>query len=436
VARLGVGVTPGVAGLDVGERGLRYQRTQPNVLRLLLEEAELLLGDRELGPDPFQTFADVHQAALEQGLRHEEFILDAGVLKHIQPAADTDSTVIRRIAALLIALGVLALSPVAAHAADDSGRDPLTLAKQRLDAARAEATDISGRISAAQTDQAKLEAEISAAEANIPQLRARATELKAIVKQRAAQLYVRYGETTAFESAMEAENAEDGLRAAHLTGTLGTQDLDAAAKLRATAAELAAREADLKSQKADLDKTLATLAPLNDLLQKKLAVASAAYDKVQALVAADPTKHGVDVATGASECPVKGVVVFTDDFGELRSGGPHPGIDMGALTGTPVVAVAPGFMRHDVGGDGGNGAWLTGLDGYSYYYAHFSRYEGDDRLVNAGDVIGYVGMTGNATGPHLHFEIHPGAPGQNPPVDPFATLYLLCNQNAPAAPAN
>ena len=218
------------------------------------------------------------------------------------------------------------------------------------------------------------------------------------MKQRAAELYVRYGETAAFESAMEAENAEDGLRAAHLTGTLGTQDLDAASKLRATAAELAAREADLKNQKADLDKTLATLAPLNDLLQKKLAVASAAYDKVQALVTADPTKHGVDVATGASECPVKGVVVFTDDFGELRPVARIPGIDMGALTGTPVVAVGPAFMRHDVGGDGGNGVWLTGLDGYSYYYAHFSRYEGDDRLVNAGDVIGYVGMTGNATG--------------------------------------
>ena len=214
VARLGVGVAAGVAGLDVGERGLRHERPQPYVLGFLLEEAQLLVGDRELGPDPLQALADVDEAPLEERLRHRRGILDPGVLKHIQLVADTDNTVIRRIVAFLIALGVLALSPVAAHAADDSGRDPLTLAKQRLDAARAEATDISGRISAAQTDEAKLEAEISAAEANIPQLRARATELKAIVKQRAAELYVRYGETAAFESAMEAENAEDGLRAA------------------------------------------------------------------------------------------------------------------------------------------------------------------------------------------------------------------------------
>jgi murein DD-endopeptidase MepM/ murein hydrolase activator NlpD len=341
----------------------------------------------------------------------------------------------RRLAVALTALFVLALLPTAAHAADGTARDPVTLAQERLDSARTEATALSARISDAQTAQAKLEAEIADAEARIPEMRARASELKTRVKERAAQLYMRHGSTASFESAMDAENAEDGLRAAHLTDTIGNQDLELAVQLRDAAAKLAAREAELKDQRADLQKTIASLAPLNDLLQKKLAVANDAYDKVHSLIVDGVTKKGLDVDTGATECPVKGVVVFTDDFGEIRSGGPHPGIDMGALTGTPVVAVVDGIVRQDPGGDGGNGAWLTGVDKMSYYYAHFSKYEGTGGIVKAGDVIGYVGMTGNATGPHLHFEVHPGLPGANPPVDPFATLVALCNDNLPKAPA-
>jgi murein DD-endopeptidase MepM/ murein hydrolase activator NlpD len=337
-------------------------------------------------------------------------------------------------AALIIALGVVALWPIAAHA-DEPARDPLTLARQRLDAAQAEAIEISGRIAATETQEATLRTHIADTEARIPELRGRAAELKTIVKQRAAQLYVQHGETAAFESAMDAENVEDGLRAAHLTDTLGAHDLDAAAKLKAAVAELAAREADLRSQKADLEKTLADMAPLRDLMQKRLQIATEAYDKVQALVVGD-AKHGTDVPSNASVCPVKGVSAFTDDFAVPRPGGFHTGIDMAALPGTPVVAVVAGFMRHDIGGAGGNGAWLTGVDGMSYYYAHFSAYEGEDRIVLAGDVIGYVGSTGNSTGPHLHFQIHQGLPGQNPPVNPFANLYLLCNPGATAASAN
>ena len=102
------------------------------------------------------------------------------------------------------------------------------------------------------------------------------------------------------------------------------------------------------------------------------------------------------------------------------------GIDMPAVTDTPVVAVVAGFMRHDDGGAGGHGAWLTGIDGNSYYYAHFSHYEGADRIVAAGDVIGYVGTTGDSTGPHLHFEVHPGIPGAAPGVDGFTLLLNLC----------
>jgi murein DD-endopeptidase MepM/ murein hydrolase activator NlpD len=356
--------------------------------------------------------------------------------------------VLRRIAALLTVsvslAGVLALPGPVAHAAsraegaEPGGRDPVALAQQRLDAIRAQATDISGRISEAQTQQAKLEAEIADAEAKIPALREKASELRARVKARAAQLYVRHGGSAAFESTMAAENAEDGLRAAHLTDAIGEQDLDSATELRETAAKLAAREAELKVQRADLQKTIADLAPLNDLLQQKLQVASDLYDKVHALVVEGAPKHGTDVATSATECPVKGVVVFTDDFGELRpGGGPHPGIDMGALPETPVVAVADGVWRHDVGEAGGNGAWLTGIDNVSYYYAHFSRYaDAPEGIVLAGTVIGYVGMTGNATGPHLHFEIHPGKPGEKPSVDPFATLLALCNEVIPTTKAN
>jgi murein DD-endopeptidase MepM/ murein hydrolase activator NlpD len=355
--------------------------------------------------------------------------------------------VFRRIAALIALTAALALSGSVAHAADradgeaptsssvPSGRDPVTLAQQRLDEARTQATDISGKISAAQTRKAELEAEIADAETKIPALRAKATELRTQVKERAAQLYVRHGSSTAFESTMAAESTEDGLRAAHLTDAIGGQELDAASELRATAAKLTARETELKQQQAELDKTLSDLAPLNDLLQQKLLVASSLYDKVHALVVdGATTKHGTDVSTNASACPVKGVVVFTDDFGVLRSGGTHPGIDMAALPETPVVAVTDGVWRHDVGGDGGNGAWLTGTDGFSYYYAHFSHYsDAPEGIVAAGTVIGFVGMTGNATGPHLHFEIHPGNPGEKPPVDPFATLLALCDANLPNA---
>ncbi len=356
------------------------------------------------------------------------------MLKRDAASVDHVNTVIRRIAALLTLLGVLALSPVAAHAAEEPAPRPAVARAAAPRRARDQATQISAQISAAQTQQAKLEAEIAEAEARIPELKARAASLRTQVRERAKEMYLQHGSTAAFESAMDAESAEDAIRAAHLTDTIGTHDLDVAAELKATAAQLTAREAELKGQRAELQKTLSSLAPLNDLLQQKLAVASAAYDKVHALVIDDPKKHGADVATGATACPVKGVVVFTDDFGEVRPGGAHPGIDMGALTGTPVVAVATGFMRHDIGDAGGNGAWLTGLDNVSYYYAHFSKYEGEGRIVTAGDVIGYVGMTGNATGPHLHFEIHPGLPGEKPPVDPFATLLGLCNDNLPPPP--
>ena len=108
-------------------------------------------------------------------------------------------------------------------------------------------------------------------------------------------------------------------------------------------------------------------------------------------------------------CPVRGTA-YTDTWGAARSGGrSHQGVDMITNTGNPIFAVTSGSVQFKQNSLGGNAVWLNGDNGDRYYYAHLDRFEGSSRAVAAGEVIGYVGDTGNARGtPHLHFEVHPG----------------------------
>jgi peptidoglycan LD-endopeptidase LytH len=108
-------------------------------------------------------------------------------------------------------------------------------------------------------------------------------------------------------------------------------------------------------------------------------------------------------------CPMNGSA-YGDSWGAPRSGGrSHEGVDMLAPMMTPIYAVVSGVVNFRQNRLGGNAASLLGDNGNRYYYAHFASYEGASRRVTQGEVIGYNGDTGNATGtPHLHFEIHPG----------------------------
>jgi murein DD-endopeptidase MepM/ murein hydrolase activator NlpD len=87
---------------------------------------------------------------------------------------------------------------------------------------------------------------------------------------------------------------------------------------------------------------------------------------------------------------------------------PHRAIDYAAPAGTPVVAIGRGRVEFSGWRDGyGNLVEIRHAGGYVSRYGHFSRIAGGIRhgvRVNQGDVIGYVGQTGHATGPHLHFE--------------------------------
>jgi murein DD-endopeptidase MepM/ murein hydrolase activator NlpD len=120
-------------------------------------------------------------------------------------------------------------------------------------------------------------------------------------------------------------------------------------------------------------------------------------------------------------CPIDGAATYEDSWGWARSGGrSHEGVDMIADRGTPVVAVGSGdavFKRNRLGG---NAVWLTAPNGDKFYYAHLDSFAGKSRVVKAGELIGYVGSSGNAHGPHLHFETLPGGNVENPYPHTFA----------------
>lgn len=129
---------------------------------------------------------------------------------------------------------------------------------------------------------------------------------------------------------------------------------------------------------------------------------------------------------------------YTDDFGVTgQTGKPHQGIDIFAASGTPILAVDDGALRFDEDPLGGHAFYLKAGDGTTYYGAHLSAYEGQaPRTVTAGDVIGYVGKTGNAasTTPHLHFEEHPGS--AKAAVDPYKELQAAPLYVGPSEPAS
>ena len=130
--------------------------------------------------------------------------------------------------------------------------------------------------------------------------------------------------------------------------------------------------------------------------------------------------------------PVYGPVSFSDDFGAPRvSTGWHHGNDVFAPLGAPVLAVADGTV-FSVGWNpiGGWRFWLRDALGNEFYYAHLSAYSplaADGTRVEAGDVLGFVGDSGDARGTpyHLHFEVHPAALlglGYDGVIDPYEYL--------------
>jgi len=107
---------------------------------------------------------------------------------------------------------------------------------------------------------------------------------------------------------------------------------------------------------------------------------------------------------------------ITSTFGSGRKGRCHKGVDMVTAKGTPVRTAANGRVVF-AGREGayGNVMVVDHENGMSTYYAHLDKeYAKEGQEVKRGEIIGSVGSTGNATTPHLHYEVRKNSQPVNP----------------------
>jgi peptidoglycan LD-endopeptidase LytH len=135
-------------------------------------------------------------------------------------------------------------------------------------------------------------------------------------------------------------------------------------------------------------------------------------------------------------CPVAGALWFEHTWGEERPWGrTHKGEDLHAARGTPLVAIESGtIVQSGWHWSGGFGVYLEGYySGDVYYYAHMTWTAPGilpGKVVEVGDLLGWVGSTGNADSPHLHLGWIPDNPGRwvdlDRLADPYPLLVGLC----------
>ena len=299
-------------------------------------------------------------------------------------------------------------------------------------ALKAQANQLAARYAAAQTAYARLGDQIEALEGQIAGLESRIGPLKNQITRQAVALYkgdVAVAAVNHFEAVAAVMRSD---RSAHLVAEVSSRNVPAIDALRATQQGLRDRRAELGARHRDQDVTLADIAGQRDQIAAELTALAAA------LPASAPRRPLPRASRGAASlgqrilkgspsfvCPIDGPLAFTDDFGAPRGGGRrHMGNDLLSPAGTPNVAVFNGTIETRPWAGGGITIFLRGDDGNTYVYMHLMQIVGAvPRRVTQGELIGLVGMTGDARGFHTHFEFHPGG---NDAVSPYPLLADAC----------
>ncbi len=145
------------------------------------------------------------------------------------------------------------------------------------------------------------------------------------------------------------------------------------------------------------------------------------------------------IGLGFGRFPIGGYATFVDDWWYPRFTPTfhlHQGTDIFAAHGTPVRSPVDGVLKQGNGAVGGLAAYVTQPDGTYFYLAHLSAFapgQSTGQRVEVGDIVGFVGDSGNAAGgaPHVHMQIHPRG---GPPVNPKPYLDQFISEALAAVP--
>jgi murein DD-endopeptidase MepM/ murein hydrolase activator NlpD len=217
---------------------------------------------------------------------------------------------------------------------------------------------------------------------------------------------------------------EDFITRADLVQMIGDEDASLIIAVKDQRAKLEKTRADLAKQRSAQKADVAAFKRKRDALQGQLNKVQARYSRLLGeLYAAMARERAAGLLTwtppgpNGMVFPVRGVHYYSNTWGAARSGGRrHKGTDLMAPRGTPLVAVASGSARVHSSGLGGKSVTITADNGWQFYYCHMNGWAISGGRVKAGQLIGWVGSTGNARGgsPHLHFQMGPGGRWVNP----------------------
>ena len=353
--------------------------------------------------------------------------------------------IVRKYTSALVA-SLLATSLLVAATGNPISAAPIDDARTRAVEARRSADASAQRYEAAIGRQEELNQQITASMARISATKAQIVTLRATADKRAVQAYTGRDPLSSASFLVIDGDPLDAVRREKLLAKTKASDDAAARRLSALNDDLDEERKSLEASKTAQEEVVRQVEAEQVAVQAQLAEAQKALDVLEAQfrreqeaakareLAANAARSGskgngkdysgVYIATGIV-CPVRGGVSFIDSWGYPRHQGRHQGVDLMSATGTPNVAVTNGTVSFRSGGTSGLGAFLNGDDGNTYYYFHLSAYEGGNRRVSKGEVIGYVGNTGDAlyTASHTHFEVHPGGGSA---VNPYPSVRPVC----------